>query len=206
MDSNSNKRHIPKFVSYIGVIIILIALYYFVLRPISFTTQEKTTKFGLEDVGELVTQTCYTTVIEDSKVNRDFFKLFDIPFTTSRQIFSYDFEIDAAVNFDDIKIKSINPNTKNIELELSHAKVYKTTLKPNSIKVYLDSESLFSRIDLEKHNEAITKMEQQAKDDCVNNKLLDSADDNAKRMITSMVKGNSNYKDYTIKYNYKGGK
>ena len=197
----------PKLLSNIGIIIIFLVLCYFGIKSsTNFTTQEKTTKLGLEDVGELVTQTCYTTVIEDSKVNRDFFKLFDIPFTESRQIFSYDFEIDAAVNFDKIKIKKTNNNKKIIELELPHAKVYKTTLKPDSLKVYLDSESLFSRIDLENHNKALTKMEDQAKNDCIANKMLDSADANAQRLINSMVKGNNNYKEYTIEYKYKGGK
>ena len=95
-----------------------------------FKTQEKTTKLGLENVGELVTQTCYTTVLEDSKVNREFFSLFEIPFTESRQIFSYDFEVDASINFDEIDIKKIDDEKKTIDIVMPHAKVYKTTLNP----------------------------------------------------------------------------
>ena len=206
-DSKKGLRKIPKFVSYIGVVLILFGLYYFGIRnSTTFTTQEKTAKLGLEDVGELVTQTCYTTVIEDSKVNREFFKLFNIPFTESRQIFSYDFEVDASLDFADIKIKKINDDKKTIELELPHAKVYKVTLNPDSFKVYLDSESLFSRIDLEKHNKALDKMEEQAQKDCQKNKLIESAEKNAKSLINGMIKSNSNYKDYNIKYKYKGGK
>ena len=196
----------PRFLMFVGCIVLLIIGYFGFKYSTTFIHQEKTTKLGLEDVGELVTQTCYTTVIEDSKVNREFFKLFNIPFTESRQIFSYDFEVDAAVNFDSIKIKNINSEKKTIEIELPHAKVYKTTLNPDSFKVYLDSESLFSRIDLEKHNQAVDNMETQAKDNCVANKLLTSADDNAKRLINSVIKGNSKYKDYNIQYKYKGGK
>ena len=61
--------------------------------------QTKTTKLGFEDVGELVVQTGYLTVVQDNRKNREFFNLFEIPFTESRQIFSYDIEIDASVDF-----------------------------------------------------------------------------------------------------------
>ena len=209
-----NKEEIKKlFYKYgiktIMIIVLIIFLYGIFMLGVKlsykFNTQEKTTKLGLSDVGELVTQTCYTTVIEDSKVNREFFKLFDIPFTESRQIFSYDFEVDASVNFDEIKIKKINDEKKYIDVVLPHSKVYKVTLKPKSLKVYLDSESLFSRIDLDKHNTAVKKMQDQAQADCIANKLLSSADNNAQRLISSMINGNSNYKEYKINYLYKDG-
>lgn len=206
-ESKRKLRINPQIISYIGVIsIILILVLAGKTISTNFSTQEKVTKFGLEDVGQLVTQTCYTTVIEDSKVNRDFFKLFEIPFTESRQIFSYDFEVDASVNFDNIKIKKINNDKKAIEIEIPHAKVYKTTLKPDSFKVYLDTESLFSRIDLEQHNQAVENMQETAQTNCIGNNLLKSADDNAKRLINSVIKGNNKYKSYTIKYNYKDGR
>lgn len=169
----------------------------------NFSTQEKTTHLGLENVGLLVTQTCYTTVLEDSKVNLDFFKLFDIPFTQSRQIFSYDFEVDAAMDFDKIKIKKINDNTKEIEIELPHSGIYKTTLNPDSFRVYLDTTGILTRIDLEHHNEAIKNMQDQAKIDCMSNKILNSADENAERLIDGIIKSNKKYKDYKLSYIYK---
>ena len=204
------KFTLPKIVTKILLYLVIIAtlfgtLFLGIKLSTNFKTQEKTTKLGLEDVGELVTQTCYTTVLEDSKVNRDFFKLFDIPFTESRQIFSYDFEVDASVNFDEIKLKKIDDENMKIDVEMPHAKVYKTTLNPASFKVYLDSESLFSRIDLEKHNSVIQKMQEQAQNDCIANKMLSSADDNAKKLLSGIVKGNSKYKEYKVDFIYKGG-
>lgn len=170
----------------------------------NFKTQEKTTTLGLRDVGELVTQTCYATVIEDSKNNRDFFKLFDFPFTTSRQIFSYDFEVDASINFEEIDSK-IDHKKKTITIILPHATVYKTTLKPMSLKVYLDEDNLFSRIDLKQHNEALEKMEKQAAKDCQGNGLIEAADKNAKQIITSVIKSNKDVKDYKVYIKYKDG-
>lgn len=195
-------KYIKMVIFGILILVSVFVVFYLGVRMSSnFKTQEKTTKLGLEDVGELVTQTCYTTVLEDSKNNRDFFKLFDIPFTESRQIFSYDFEVDASVDFAAIKY-SVDDEKQEIKVVLPHAKVYKTTLNPKSFKVYLDSESLFSRIDLEKHNKAVKKMEEQATKDCVSNNILDAADSNAQKLLEGFIKGNLTYKEYKIIYEY----
>lgn len=195
-------KYIKMVIFGILILVSVFVVFYLGVRMSSnFKTQEKTTKLVLEDVGELVTQTCYTTVLEDSKNNRDFFKLFDIPFTESRQIFSYDFEVDASVDFAAIKY-SVDDEKQEIKVVLPHAKVYKTTLNPKSFKVYLDSESLFSRIDLEKHNKAVKKMEEQATKDCVSNNILDAADSNAQKLLEGFIKGNLTYKEYKIIYEY----
>ena len=188
----------------LGVLVLGLVLYLGVKFSVNFFTREKTLKLGLADAGELVTQTCYTTVLEDSKVNRDFFKLFDIPFTESRQIFSYDFEVDASLDFSSIEYK-VNDKKKEINVILPHSRVYNVTFNPSSLKVYLDSESLFSRIDLEKHNSAVEKMQEQAENDCVANKVLESADINAERLLEGFIKGEKKYKDYSIVFNYVGG-
>ena len=195
-----------KTVIKVGVAIILLGLSFGLGMKLStnFETQQKTTKFGLEDVGELVTQTCHATVLEDSKVNRDFFHLFDIPFTESRQIFSYDYEVDASVDFASIEY-SVDEEKKEVKFTLSHAKVYKVAQKLDSFREYLDTESLFSRIDLTKHNEALKEMEEQAVEDCVGNKLLEAGDNNARRLLEAMVKGNKDYKDYEIVFEYREG-
>lgn len=205
--NNKPPKIVTKTLFCVAAVVILVVTFILGIKVSTvFTTQEKTTKFGLEDVGKLVTQTCYTTVLEDSKVNRDFFKLFDIPFTESRQIFSYDFEVDASIDFDKIKIKKIDDEKKTIHVEIPHAEVYKASLNPSSFRVYLDTESLFSRIDLEDHNEAIKKMQEQAQNDCVANDLLTSADKNAKKLLSGIIKGNPKYKNYTVNFTFKGGK
>lgn len=196
---------IPKILKYIIILIVLCAFFYLgTIFKTGFITQTKTTKLGFEDVGELVTQTCYATVVEDSKINRDFFNLFDIPFTESRQIFSYDVEVDASVNFSEISYTA-NDENKEITIKLPHAKIYKSTLNLFSLKIYLDSESLFSRINLEKQNEALKAIEEQAVEDAKANGILDVADKNAENLINGFIKSNDKYKDYKIIYEYIGG-
>lgn len=194
---------IKKIITTAIMLIVLLAFFFLGIKYSStFTTKEKTLKLGLKDVGKLVTQTCYTTVLEDSKENRDFFKLFDIPFTESRQIFSYDFEVDAFVDFASIKY-TVDEEKEEITFTLPHAEVDNTTLKPDSLEVYLDSESWFSRIKLNEHNEALKSMEDKAKSDCIGNNLLDAADTNAQKLLEGFIKGNEDYKNYNIKYVYR---
>lgn len=167
-----------------------------------FETQEKILKLGFEDVGELVTQTCHTVVLEDSRESRTFFDLFEIPFTESRQIFSYDFDVDASVDFSKMEIKNIDDTKKEVTIKTVHSKVFKTVLQPDTFKVYLDSDGLFSRIDLSEHNEALIKMEELAEDQCLAGKLLENADSNAERLLTAMVKSNDKYKEYIVTFDY----
>lgn len=168
------------------------------------TYNTKTTKLGFEDVGELVTQTGYLTIVEDTKTHRTLFKSFKVPFTESRQIFSYDVEVDASVDFSKISYKA-NDEKKEIEIKLPHSKIYKVTLDLDSLNVYLDTESLFSRIDLKKHNEAIKKLKEQAVADSKANGILTAADKNAKKLINGFVKSNEKYKDYKVIYKYVRG-
>ena len=196
---------IPKILKYIIILIILFLFFYLgTFFESSFVSQTKTTKLGLEDVGELVTQTCYVTIVEDSKTNRDFFNLFDIPFTESRQIFSYDVEVDASVNFSEITYVA-NDENREITIKLPYAKIYKSTLNLFSLKVYLDSESLFSRINLEKQNEILKAIEEQAIKDAKSNGIIEAANKNAQTLISGFIKNNDKYKEYKIIYEYIGG-
>ena len=74
------KKRLPYFVKVIiAIAIIFIALGSVVVGVKTvFETQEKVLKLGLEDVGELVTQTAYLTVVEDTNEHKEFFNLFKI--------------------------------------------------------------------------------------------------------------------------------
>lgn len=195
-----------KMIPKIGRIIILIAMavlivYLGLTISDNFRTNSKATKFGLQDMGELVTQTAYVTVVQDSRDDREFFNLFKIPFTESRMIFSYDFTVDASVNFEKISYVT-DDEKKEIRVKLPHATHYKTSMTLNSQVVYLDEDNLFSRIDLKELNEAMIKMETKATNTAIENNLLEAADENARRIISAMFKSDSKRKDYKITFKY----
>ena len=193
---------IPK----IGRLIILVAVAVLIVcvgLTISdnFITKSKATKLGLQDMGELITQTAYVTVIQDSRDDRDFFNLFKIPFTESRMIFSYDFTVDASVNFEKITYE-VDDEKKEITVKLPHAAHYKTTPDFESQVIYLDQANLFSRIDLKEHNEAMITMTTKATTTAIENNLLEAADQNAQKIIGAMFKSDSKRKDYKVTYKY----
>ena len=193
-------KAVPIVIKIVVVIAILLGVFYLGNACSSvINLQTKSTKFGLKDVGELVTQTAYVTVVTDNKENKELFNKFEIPFTESRQVFSYDVEVDVSVNFSEISY-TVDSENKEIKVSLPHSKIYKTTLNTDSLKVYLDTESLFSRIDLKEHNDALNAIKEQAATDAKSNGTLEAGDNNAKRLVESFNKEISRYYDYSFSY------
>ena len=187
------------------VLILIVVLALGINYSYVFNKEAETLSIEFKNVGELVTQSAFIRVLEDSTVNRTIFEKFEIPFTESRKMFSYIVQVDAAINFEEISIEDINESTKTIKVKLPHAKVYNATPDLKSFKSYIDSESLFSRIDSEKYNEALKDLTNQGKQDAINNKLLEKADENGKNIIESFIKSNKKYKEYNVEYEYIGG-
>ena len=185
----------------IGGCIILVATTCMVGVVTTLNQKFKVTDLGLKDMSELVTQTCTVTVIQDSKKNLTFFKDHKIPLTESRQIFSYDFDVDASIKFNKITFDVDNKN-KIITFNLPHANVYKTTIILDSFNSYYESDSLFTEIDLSENNDAKKQMAIEAEEKCIKNKLLENADKNAEELLKGLVKSNLKIKDYKVLFKY----
>ena len=190
-------------VKWVAIIIIAIAAVQITvnLGTKYISSSPKTTKLGFENVGQLVTQTAYLTVVKDNKKNIDFFNLFKIPFTETRKIFSYDIEVDAGVDFNKIKYDVDNDN-KQIKIKTPHAKIYKAKINTDSFRAYLDSDSIFTKINMSEHNDSLKKMEEQAVKDAAANNMLRLADENAKNIIRGLVNSNEEFKEYNVLFEY----
>lgn len=196
-------KKVVKYSGAVAIIIIFGIMFTFGIISSNKRHEEKILSLKLKDIGELVTQTCQTVVLEDSKVDRNFFELFSIPFTESRQVFSYEFVVDASINFEKITYE-INSEAESITIKLPHVKIYQSRPKLETYKSYLDTESIFSRIDLEEHNKALLAMQETAVNNCLAGGLLDAADSNAQKLISNFVKNMNDLKDYTVNYEYVG--
>ena len=185
----------------VGGCIILVATTCMVGVVTTLNQKFKVTDLGLKDMSELVTQTCTVTVIQDSKKNLTFFKDYKIPLTESRQIFSYDFDVDASIKFNKITFDVDNKNNI-ITFNLPHANVYKTTIILDSFNSYYESDSLFTEIDLSENNDAKKQMAIEAEEKCIKNKLLENADKNAEELLKGLVKSNPKIKDYKVLFKY----
>lgn len=163
-----------------------------------FFPDSKTTRIGFEDIGELATQTAYTTQISETKDSREFFGL-AIPFTQSHYIYSYDVTIKAGFNFKEIKWTE-NPKNHTINVTLPKAEILSSELITDSLKVYLEDESIFTQVSLEDNAKAQTQLIKNAENTALENGLLENARTNAETILTSFFGQVFDLEQYTINF------
>lgn len=159
-------------------------------------SDNKTTRLGFEDIGELATQTAYCTQVNVTDAARELFGV-NIPFTQSKYIYSYDIVIKAGFNFEDIEWSK---KDYTIEVKLPEAKILSSDINLESFKVYLEDESKFRNITLKENNEAMKKMKKQAEEDAVKNGLLVNARENAETVLRGFFVKEYDEEKYTIKF------
>ena len=135
-------------------------------------SESKTTKIGFEDIGELATQSAYCTEVNVTEAARELFGI-TIPFTQSKYIYSYDVEIKAGFDFQEI---TWEVKDKTIEVRLPETKILSCDVDLDSMKIYHEDESIFRQITLEENNKALADLKQKAEEDAVANGLLENAE------------------------------
>lgn len=181
-----------KIAIFIAIIVLIVAVVIGLRSDIFFDS--KTTKIGFENIGELATQTAYSTqlgVIDDS---RELYGV-TIPFTNSKYIYSYDVVIKAGFDFGDIEWKE---NNNVIEVKLPKAKILSSELDLNSFKIYHEDESVFNQITITENNEAMKKLQKTAEENAVANGLLENARDNSETILKIFFSNKYNLEKYEI--------
>lgn len=181
-----------KAVKIILIIAVIVILFIGVSRY--FLTESRTTKLGFEDIGELATQTAYCTEVNVTEAARELFGM-TIPFTQSKYIYSYDIQIKAGLDFEEIEW---DVNGSTIEVRLPETKILSSEIDLDSFKVYLEDESIYREITLEENNEALKSMKQSAEDDAVANGLLENARSNAETILTGFFGNVYDMDEYEI--------
>ncbi|WP_308780559.1 DUF4230 domain-containing protein [uncultured Clostridium sp.] len=181
-----------KIAIFIAIIVLIVAVVIGLRSDIFFDS--KTTKIGFENIGELATQTAYSTqlgVIDDS---RELYGV-TIPFTNSKYIYSYDVIIKAGFDFGDIEWKE---NNNVIEVKLPKAKILSSELDLNSFKIYHEDESVFNQITITENNEAMKKLQKTAEENAVANGLLENARDNSETILKIFFSNKYDLEKYEI--------
>ncbi|MCP1103430.1 hypothetical protein M2454_002283 [Aequitasia blattaphilus] len=156
--------------------------------------ESKTIEIGFEDIGELVTQSAYCTEVSVSENSRQLFGA-TIPFTKSKQMYSYDVVIKAGYDFNEITWKA---NESTIEVKLPEPKVMSNEIDMESFKVYHEDESIFSPITLDDNNDALKELKETAQKDAIEKGLLENARSNAEKILTSFFGNTYDLKKYQI--------
>lgn len=207
MDENNRPMSSRMVRNGIIVVIGVVALVVGVLIGVRFAPQSnkesesKSNAISLrfEDIGELATQAAYLTEVEHTD---DSNKLFDIslPFTQSQYIYSYDIIIKAGLDFSQIEWEQ---NGTNIRIRMPEIKILSSELKPDSLVVYYENQSVFNPLTLKDDSEAMQELIAKAQTDAIANGLLENAQENAESLIREIIAQNYNPQEYTVTFLYK---
>lgn len=145
----------------------------------------KTTSFGLEDIGELVTQAGYFTNVQVINDQREVLGI-GVPFTQSKCIFSYDGRVKAGMDFSSIQI-TVDEQQKVVHVKLPPAQILSTEVDEDSLYIYDEVQSIFTPFTLDKVKESRLKLVEDVRDTALQNGLLESASANAETIMKSLL-------------------
>lgn len=183
------------FISFLILILCLLIL--FGISNV-YNQDPETKQLGFRNIGELATQIAYCTEVNltDSSVQ---LWGWDVPFTQSKYIYSYDVAIKAGYDFSKIEW-TVNRSTGKISVFLPEAIIISAEINPESFKVYHEKESAFNQINLEDNNEALIKLREDALNTAIDNGLLENARANAEVLITAFLRSDYPQDKYVIEF------
>lgn len=161
----------------------------------------ETVKIGFKDIGELATQE--TTTKEVVSVTKDDLSVFNIPipFTGSKQIFSYPVSIKAGFDFNQIKLEP-NELTKTIKVKMPEVKILSCEVDNNGFQLWDEANSVFNPVKFDDTNEAISQMKDTAKKDAIDHGIYDKAKSNAETMLKGFIGQSFDLNEYKIEFSY----
>ena len=152
---------------------------------------------GLADIGELATEEYYFTEVETYDSNKKFMD-FDLPFTTTRFVYSYDGLIKAGIDFTAVEVEK-DDLLKTITVKLPRSKILSSEIDESSFQVYDEKQSIFNKVSISNFNDTIADLKKRAEEDALKRGLLDKADANAVTLIKNFLLSTYGVSDFAIK-------
>ena len=151
----------------------------------------------LKDIGELATEEYDYTGVETYDESKSF-NGFEIPFTQSKFIYSYDGTIKAGIDFNDIHVEK-DDLKKLVTISLPGAQILSSEIDEKSFQLYDEKNSIFNPISVSDVNETVVRLKESAEQKAIDKGLLERADKNAQTLIKGFVKSTFGLNGYTIK-------
>ncbi len=158
--------------------------------------ETSTIEYGLQDIGELATETYNFTKVSVYDSAKQFNGI-NIPFTKSKVIFSYDGTIKAGIEFSEITLE-VDHENKKVTVSLPKAKILSSELDHDSFKLYDEKNSIFNPISVRDVNDTQNTLLTDARDEAVAAGLLERADRNARIIVENFIAGY--LEDYEIAF------
>ena len=156
----------------------------------------KTTKLGLEDIGELATQAGYFTTVQTISKSRDIAG-WEVPLTQSNYVYSYDGIIKAGIDFSKIE-KNVDEEKHIITVRFPEFKILSIEIDENSFKSYNDGTNLFTTLRVEDVNKSNAELKKEANETALRNGILENARVNAEVLIRGFFASMYDLSEYQI--------
>lgn len=157
------------------------------------TITSETIAEGLKDMGFLVTEEYYFTMVESYEKTKSLFKFIT---TKSNFLYSYDGVLYAGVDFERISVDK-DDDKKVINITIPKAVTQSITIDKNSFKAYEEKEGWGNELTMEDFNKSLLELEKAAESRAIDRGVLDRADENAKEVIGKFVNSLAG-DDYTV--------
>ena len=156
------------------------------------------TELGLRNIGEMATQAGYFTSVQTIRKSRDVFGI-EVPGTQSNYVYSYDGDIKAGLNFEDIDVQ-VNELTRVITVKLPEIRILSVEIQEDSFRLYNDGNNLFTSLKMEDVNESLAELKKNARETAVQNGILENARTNAETLIRSFLASTVDLSVYTLRF------
>lgn len=166
----------------------------FVLSTEEVTISTEVIEDGLRDMGVLITQEYYFTMVEEYTDTKKV--LFIFP-SVSSFIYSYDGVVTAGIDCTKIDV-SKDDTKKEITISIPKSDIYSVNVDQESFKVYEEKERLWNQLTLSDFNSSRTEFENSAKEKALSKGILKQADTNAKNVIKNFVDALQESDDYRV--------
>lgn len=151
---------------------------------------------SLKDMGFLITQEydC-TALLNNSKVKS--LLGFDLPFTESSYLISYDATVEAGIDFTIISV-DVDEEMKEVIIHLPDAQIQNIVIDPNSFIKYEEKDGLGTKMTITDYNDSLQQFESTVTTKAIEKGLLEKAYSNAQALITNFVRNFIKDTDYRL--------
>lgn len=159
---------------------------------------------GLRELGRLVTEEYYFTDVLSYSSALKFLGTFNVPFTTSGFLVSYDGVVTAGVDFEKIEVVK-DEDAKRITVHLPAPEIMNVDIDPESFVLHAEKTGLGNPISISDFNQSLAELESSAREKAVEKGLLGRAGENAEKVISHFVDSLLESGTYTVRYVHQGG-
>ncbi len=153
----------------------------------------------IKDIGELATAEYGFLIAQTADKPNMKVVGFEIPFTSSQVMYSYEGLIKAGIDFTAIEV-TVNEANKTIFIELPDAEILSSEVDFNSLIVYDQKYNPFNVFTFSDMNLSITALKEKAEESAVSNGLLIRAAENAQSILRTTVMSFNDSGEYKVEF------